>query len=369
MVQKKPTVLVAMSGGVDSSTALHRVLEAGYAAIGVTMKLWDFGNVGSNVTNDSNCCSIDSINNAKLVCEQMGVPHYTLDHSLVFRKAVVDNFVSEYLSGRTPNPCVRCNIYLKWGSLLEQARRMGADLIATGHYARITRDAAGIHLRKGLDPRKDQTYFLWGIDRDTLEHTLFPLGELTKPEVRRLAGQLDLPNAQAPESQEVCFIPDNDYRQFLENYAPTELEKLKSGDFIAPNGVRIGPHQGLTNYTIGQRKGLRVPGPEPYYVRSIDTESGDIRLATRAGMNFSSCRASQLNWLTGESIDNFTGLTVQIRYNHPGVAATLEVEAHGGVRVNFARPQFAVSPGQSAVFYQDDIVLGGGIIQEGIPDG
>ncbi len=368
MTDKKKTVLVAMSGGVDSSTALHRILEAGYDAIGVTMKLWEFGDSSSNLNNDSNCCSIDSINNAKLVCEQLNVPHYTLDHQLAFRKSVVDNFVSEYLAGRTPNPCVRCNIFLKWGSLLEQARQMGAELIATGHYARITRDGQQVRLRKGLDPRKDQTYFLWGIDQKTLNNTLFPLGDLTKTEVRSIAGKMELPNAQAPESQEICFIPDNDYRRFLESYAPRELEKLKSGDFIAPNGRRIGPHKGIVNYTIGQRRGLQVPGPEPYYVQAIDTANGDIQLSNRTGMYFSGCIVGDLNWLTKESITNLDCPTVQIRYNHPGVKAGFEVEANGRIRVNFREPQFAVSPGQSAVFYQDDIVLGGGIIQEGIHD-
>lgn len=368
MAKKQQTVLVAMSGGVDSSTALHRILEVGYTAIGVTMKLWEYHDGGGNLLSDSNCCSINSINNAKLVCEQLGVPHYTLDHRLAFRQAVVDDFVTEYLQGRTPNPCVRCNIFLKWGSLMEQAGQFGADLIATGHYARIDRSGPQPQLRRGLDPRKDQSYFLWGIDKNMLARTLFPLGELTKTAVRELAGSIALPTAREPESQEICFIPDNDYRRFLDEYAPAAAGRSKSGYFVTVEGHRIAPHTGIAGYTVGQRRGLGVSGPEPYYVRRIDPVSGDITLATRTGLDFSGCRVDQLNLLTNKPLNEIADLSVQIRYNHPGVKTTIDTLDGNSARLYFQQPQFAVTPGQSAVFYQDDVVLGGGIITEGIID-
>lgn len=362
------TVLVAMSGGVDSSTALHKILEAGYQAIGVTMKLWQYRDSGGNLVADSNCCSISSINNARLVCEQFGVPHYTLDHQPAFRRSVVNNFVDEYLAGRTPNPCVRCNTFLKWGSLLEQAREMGADLIATGHYARIDNTADTPRLLKGRDPLKDQSYFLWGIDRATLARTIFPLGDLTKTAVRTIAGEQNLPNADEPESQEICFIPDNDYRRFLNDYAPERSAGSKAGNFIDENGKILGTHRGIAGFTVGQRRGLGIAGPEPYYVQRIDPVSGDITLATRAGVTFRSCRVGELNLLAGEAPHSWRELTVQIRYNHPGVAAIVIPEKNSSLRIEFAEPQFAVAPGQSAVFYRGDQVLGGGIITEGIVD-
>ncbi len=362
----KKKVLVAMSGGIDSSVALHYILEQGYETMGVTMKLWEYQTAGANRGKNVSCCSLDSFNNAKLVCEQLNVPHYTLDLHDAFRETVVDNFVNEYFDGRTPNPCVRCNVFLKWGSLLELAEKLGADLIATGHYARIKHDNSQFTLHKGRDPRKDQSYFLWGISKAALGKTIFPLGDLTKKEVRKLAISIDLPNAQEPESQEICFIPDNDYRSFLNQYIPERVADQKAGNFISSLGTTIAPHTGIANYTIGQRRGLGVPGPEPYYVRKIDSESGDITLGTRTNLDFNSCIVSNLNLLTSENLDKIGSLVVQIRYNHPGVKAQLEFIDSDSVKINFHQPQFAVAPGQSAVFYADDVVLGGGIIKVGI---
>ncbi len=355
-----------MSGGVDSSTALCKILDQGYNAIGVTMKLWEFQESGGNIRRETSCCSIDSINNAKLVCEQYDVPHYTFDHRLAFRKTVVDNFVDEYAGGRTPNPCVRCNIFLKWGTLLEQAQSLGADLIATGHYARVEHENGRTIMRKGIDSRKDQTYFLWGIDRSTLRKTIFPLGDLTKTEVRAVAAEAHLPNAFEPESQEICFIPDNDYRRFINEYAPEKLPRQARGNFVAANGDILGTHNGIANYTIGQRRGLGIAGPEPYYVQSINTVSGDITLSTRADMHFSGCHVDSINMLVNDQLSNYNDITVQIRYNHTGVGAQIEQTDPNKLLIEFQEAQFAVSPGQSAVFYSNDIVLGGGIITEGI---
>ena len=366
MPTRKQKVLVAMSGGVDSSVALYRVLEQGYDAIGVTMKLWEYEQVGGNTGKNVSCCSLESFNNAKLVCEQLGVPHYTLDHSAAFRKSVVDNFVDEYFIGRTPNPCVRCNVFLKWGTLLEQAKQLGADLVATGHYARTSLINGQTRLLKGRDAKKDQTYFLWGIEREAIQQTLFPLGDLTKPEVRKIAAAIDLPTAWEPESQEVCFIPDNDYRRFINEYAPERLNKSKAGHFIDPQGKILGLHTGITNYTIGQRRGLGIAGPEPYYVKDIDLNTGNIILGTRSELRFNGCVISNLNLLTDDTLSDMEQVTVQIRYNHPGIGAKIEVLDPDRLKLNFHEPQFAVTPGQSAVLYQDDVVLGGGLITEGL---
>lgn len=360
-------VLVAMSGGVDSSVALLKVLEEGYEAVGVTMKLMEYSTNSGTRPAHSYCCSVDAINNAKLVCQTVGVPHYTLDYQDVFRENVVNYLVEEYFSGRTPNPCIRCNIYLRWGALTGHADLLNAHWIATGHYARIDRtDPKRPVIRKGADPKKDQSYVLWGIPVETLNRTLFPLGSLTKQEVRKLAKDAGLVTADMAESQEICFIPNDNYRDFLYEYAPGRSEREEAGEFVSVDGSIMGNHKGISQYTIGQRRGLGISGPEPVYVRDIDPETKKITLSPRREMFFDGCTIENLNLFKDPGkIKNGGPIQVQIRYNHKGVPCRISTSGNGTIKAEFESPQFAVTPGQSAVFYRGDVLLGGGIIKKG----
>ena len=357
-------VLVAMSGGVDSSVALLKILEAGYDAVGVTMKLWEYRDVGGNLLRESNCCPIEAINDAREVCVQLGVPHYTLDFQEEFREQVIDNFVSEYRQGNTPNPCVRCNSLIKWNALLEQADRLGANKIATGHYARIEPVADGsLVLKKGHDQNKDQSYVLWGIPRASLAHTLLPLGNFTKAEVRALAAKHELATAGVEESQDICFVPDNDYRRFLEEMIPEQMA-AGVGEIVDEAGEVLGYHQGHAAYTVGQRRGLGIAAPEPLYVTSIDPRSNRISVGGRAALFSGSCQVTDMNWLIPPPVEPID-IHAHIRYNSVGAGAKL-IPEKDSAHLEFDEPQLAITPGQSAVLYRDDVVLGGGIITRGI---
>ena len=360
-------VLVAMSGGVDSSVALHLLVEHGYDAVGVTMKLWDSRDENGNLVNDSYCCSLEAVNNAKLVCEAAGVPHYTLDFRGDFREKVVNNFTAEYLRGRTPNPCIRCNSDVRWSALLEYADDLGIEWIATGHYARIDRSQPDRPtIQKGLDSHKDQSYVLWRVKQEELSRTLFPLGNLTKPEVRKIAREANLTTADVAESQEICFVPNDNYRTFIENESAAENGLNGSGKFVTPEGKTVAEHRGISHYTVGQRRGLGISGAEPVYVQVIEPDSGDITLAPRRSMFFSGCSLNDLNWHIDETdLDIVNDLIVLIRYNHEGVSCKIEWNTDGTAEVKFDEAQFAVAAGQSAVFYDGDRLLGGGIITEG----
>ena len=358
----KDKVLVAMSGGVDSSVALLKIIEMGYDAIGVTMKLWEYRDVGGNLLEDSNCCSIGAINNAKLVCDRMNVPHYTIDFTDIFQKTVIDNFADEYLAGRTPNPCVRCNSLVKWDAFFDQADKLGATYIATGHYAKIQHTNGFSVLKKGKDILKDQAYFLWGIPAHTLCHTLFPLGDLTKEEVREIARDNNLETAEIPESMEICFVADNNYKRFLNEYSTERLSKIGVGEIVDETGEVVGEHPGYPNYTIGQRKGLGLSNSEPRYVSKIDPASNRITIGGKDSLEEYNCSVSQANWL----ISNLSfprKVQAQIRYNSPVFEAEID-KTHSQISVHFSRVQTAVTPGQSIVFYDNDTVLGGGIIEK-----
>ena len=357
-------VLVAMSGGVDSSVALLKIVEMGYDAIGVTMKLWEYHDVGGNLLDDSNCCSVGAINNAKLVCDRLDVPHYTLDFTDVFQKSVVDNFADEYLAGRTPNPCVRCNSLVKWDAFVQQADKLGAAYIATGHYAKVQHLKGSSVLKKGKDSLKDQAYVLWGIPAHTLSRTLFPLGDLTKEEVREIARKNKFETAEIPESMEICFVADNNYKRFLNEYSTERLSKIGVGEIVDETGEVVGEHPGYPNYTIGQRKGLGLSNPEPRYVSKIDPASNRITVGKKDTLSENACHVSQINWLT-KNISFPCTVSAQIRYNSPVVEAEID-ETDSQISVQFSKPQTAVTPGQSIVFYEDDIVLGGGIIEKNI---
>ena len=353
----KKRVLVAMSGGVDSSVALAKILDMGYEAVGITMKLWDNNKFEGSQFQESTCCGIEEINGAKLVCNHYGVPHYTMDFSDSFIEEVVENFVDEYIAGRTPNPCVRCNSFVKWDAFLQKADELEADYIATGHYAQIFNENGNYTLHKGVDEKKDQSYVLWGIPQHTLARTILPLGDMTKPEVRAYASKHKLATATVPESMEICFVADNDYKKFLNKYAPEKMNNIKPGKIIQENEV-IGKHEGYTHYTIGQRKGIGVTFPEPRYVKSIDAETNTITISKKDGLFSIGCHVNELNWLINEN-DIPTKILVKIRYNSPVVLSTINFDKN---EIYFENPQLSVTPGQSIVFYDGEKVLGGGII-------
>ena len=357
-------VLVAMSGGVDSSVALLKIAEMGYDAIGVTMKLWEYRDVGGNLLDDSNCCSVGAINNAKLVCDRMNVPHYTLDFTEVFKKTVVENFSEEYLAGRTPNPCVRCNSYVKWDAFIEKADQLGAKYIATGHYAKVKHQNNISILQKGKDPLKDQAYVLWGIPANTLSRTIFPLGDLTKDEVRQIARDNNLETANIPESMEICFVADNNYKRFLKEYKPDKVSKINKGDIIDQDGKKIGEHNGYINYTIGQRKGLGISSPEPNYVSNINPKSNKITVGKKQDLEGNSCLVTNPNWLI-PNIKFPLNIHAQIRYNSKAVEAKI-IKHNQSIIIQFQKPQIAITPGQSIVFYDKNNVIGGAIIEKNI---
>ena len=353
-------VLVAMSGGVDSSVSLLRILEAGYEPVGITMKLWEYQTIGGNNEQDNSCCGIEEINGAKMVCNQLGVPHYTIDFTDIFKSKVVDNFSSEYLAGRTPNPCIRCNSYVKWDAFIDQADQMGIEYIATGHYAMIENKNEQFLLKKGIDPKKDQSYVLWGIPKETLKRTIFPIGDLTKKQVREIAKKNNLATADSAESMEICFVADNNYRRFLKDYKPKEMANINKGSIIE-NGEKVGTHPGYIHYTIGQRRGLKLSNPEPRYVSKIDPRNNTITIGKKDSIFKSQCYIDKLNLL----VDNISfpkKVNAQIRYNSMGGEAILTKD-NDKYKLIFNEPQLAITPGQSAVFYDNDIVIGGGIIE------
>ena len=357
----KEKVLVAMSGGVDSSVTLLKIIEMGYEAIGVTMKLWEYSAMGGNNLQDNNCCAVSSINNAKLICEKMGVPHYTIDFTESFKDKVVDNFVSEYLKGRTPNPCVRCNSFIKWDTFIEQADLLGAKYIATGHYAQIKIDNNNYTIEKGVDCKKDQAYVLWGIPKETLKRTILPLGDLTKEEVRNIARKHKLETAETPESMEICFIADNNYKRFINEYAKDKTDKIQNGKTLNEQGEVIGENDGYINYTIGQRKGIGLTNPDPLYVKKIDANSNTITVSEKKSLFKNKCKVSKINWLI-ETPAFPLNLDCQIRYN--GYISKASIDSiNQDYIVSFDEPQLAITPGQSIVFYNKNQLLGGGIIE------
>ena len=357
----KDKVLVAMSGGVDSSVTLLKILEMGYEAVGITMKLWEYNDFGGNNLQDNNCCAVSSINKAKLVCERMGVPHYTIDFTDSFKTNVVENFVDEYIKGRTPNPCVRCNSFIKWDTFIDQADILGAKYIATGHYAQIAENNGSYIIKKGVDEKKDQSYVLWGIPKNTISRTILPLGGLTKNEVRQIARDNKLETADEPESMEICFIADNNYKRFINEYASEKVKTINNGKTLDDKGKQIGENSGYINYTIGQRKGVGISNPTPLYVKKINAQENTITVAEKKSLFSSECAVSSINWLINEPHFPLNA-KCQIRYNGAGADAIININDRKHL-VNFDTPQLAITPGQSIVFYNDDVLLGGGIIE------
>jgi tRNA-uridine 2-sulfurtransferase len=361
---KNKTVVIAMSGGVDSSVAAVLLHEQGYRVIGVTMKLWDFEKVGGNINHESGCCSVESFNDARSICVERGFPHYIVNFSREFHTAVVEDFIDEYLAGRTPNPCVQCNTKIKWHTLVEKASELGADYIATGHYAisRYNDQSGRNELIRAVDKSKDQSYALWGIRQTSLSKTLFPLGNLTKIEVRKLAENYGLPTAQKPESQEICFIPDNNYHRLLKDHT----KDISSGDMVDISGNVIGQHEGYPFYTIGQRKGLGGGFKKPMYVVNIDSKNNQITVGDRTDLMSQEFIVKDINLISVDMINEPIQAQIKIRYNDIGHDGILIPESSDTLRIKFHQPQKSVTPGQSAVFFDDEIVIGGGIIEKRI---
>ena len=361
-MSKKGRVLVAMSGGIDSSLAAVLLHEQGYEVIGMTMKTWDYVSAGSS-KKETGCCSLDSINDARNIAVNLGFPHYILDIREEFGDYVIDHFTSEYIAGRTPNPCVLCNTHIKWDALLRRADKLGCDFIATGHYANVREVNGRYVISKGVDLTKDQSYALWGVSQQSLGRTILPLGMLTKQEIREMArekGFFDLVNKS--ESYEICFVPDNDYRGFLKRRVPGLEEQVKGGEFILEDGTKVGKHEGYPFYTVGQRKGLGIALGFPVYVTEIIKEKNQVVLGTfdelaRNGMYVKKLIMGKYKSLDGKRQDTIT----KVRYNDAGSPAVIE-QAGDTMKVFFGKGVSAIAPGQAAVFYEGDDVIGGGWI-------
>ncbi len=353
---EQKSVLIGMSGGVDSSVAAALLRDAGYKVIGATMRLWTYSD---NCASNEGCCSEAAVEDARRVCDKLGIDFYVMNFKDMFREKVVDNFVYEYTHGRTPNPCIQCNKYLKFDAMLKKARAMEIDYIATGHYAKIEKDTDGKYLlKKSAAAKKDQSYVLYNFTQEQLAHTLMPLGNYTKDEVRELAEKYGLAVANKPDSQEICFVEDDDYAKFITDYAhysPTP------GDILDINGNKLGEHRGLIYYTIGQRKGIGAYG-RPMFVKEIDAQRNTITLGEK-GMEFSDeLTASDVNFISGEFPKTPIKIQAKVRYQAPPAEATLYPLENGNVKITFPAPQRAITPGQAVVFYDGDTVLGGGTV-------
>jgi tRNA-specific 2-thiouridylase len=425
----KKTVAVAMSGGVDSSVAAALLSQAGYRVIGLTMRLWDlesnlppYGSGGEKKggqlisppvpRGDSKggqseipgrmrgCCSTESVTQAQRVCDKLEIPHYVVDLRQEFHRWVVDDFVSEYFQGRTPNPCIRCNTYLKWQTLWKKAQGLGADYLATGHYARIVQAEGGWKLLRALDSSRDQSYALWGIPKEQLPTTLFPLGDQTKSNVRHTARDLGFSNAETPDSQDICFLFGSKYRDFLKTQYPERYAEMAPGKILDTSGEVLGEHKGYVNYTVGQRKGLGISASERLFVVRTEPSTNEVILGTVKALEVQGLEANQLNWVSVEPPNKPFSATIQVRYRDrgvPGIVIPMALppyvsrgEKKGGhvgrvpcepdnqpespfipgdsVLVHFDSTHRGIAPGQSVVFYDGDYLLGGGIITKSIAE-
>lgn len=355
----KKKVVVGMSGGVDSSVAAWLLKEQGYDVIGVTMQIWQ-DETEAAMSENGGCCGLSAVEDARRVANVLGIPYYVMNFKDEFKAQVIDYFVREYVAGRTPNPCIACNRYVKWESLLRRSLEIGADYIATGHYARVCRLENGRYaLQKSATAAKDQTYALYNLTQEQLKHTLMPVGAYHKEEIREMADRLGLPVAHKPDSQEICFIPDHDYAAFIEDYGETVPPE---GNYVSPAGEVLGRHRGITHYTIGQRKGLGLAFGEPRFVTEIRPETNEVVLGTGEQVYANELICRDLNWMALPAPEQEIRVNAKIRYNHAGAECLVHLLPDGRALCRFPEPVRAVTPGQAVVFYDCDLVLGGGII-------
>lgn len=345
-------IAVAMSGGVDSSVTAALLKKEGHIVIGITMLVVPEDEARGTIASET----------ASQVAEALGIKHHVLDLRSIFADRIISKFCEQYSLGRTPNPCVQCNKYIKFGVLYEKARELGAEMMATGHYARIEKRSTDgrLLLLKGIDRRRDQSYFLYDLTQEQLSHTFFPLGNLTKNSVKEIAAEMKLPVSNS-ESREICFIPDNNYSRFLRKHSSSST---KPGVIKDINGNALGEHRGIINYTIGQRKRLGIAAKQPLYVVAIDSETNKVVVGEKKDIYSSVCIVANVNWIATSELTKAIQGRAKIRYLHPEAEAVLTPDSRGRVRIKFSEPQMAVTPGQSAVFYDGDVVLGGGIIEE-----
>jgi tRNA-specific 2-thiouridylase len=364
-MSRKGKVLVAMSGGIDSTVTALMLNDEGYEVVGITMKTWDYATSGSS-KKETGCCNLDSFNDARMAAVQHGFPHFILDIREEFGDFVIDNFVEEYMAGRTPNPCVMCNTHIKWRALLKRADALGCDYIATGHYAKIRQHENGRYfISRALDDTKDQSYVLWGLQQDLLSRTILPLAGYRKTEIRQMAMDYGYPElAKKSESYEICFVPDNDYRGFLKKKVSGLEENVIGGSFLDKHGNILGKHKGYPFYTIGQRKGLDIAFGKPVYVTEIRPHSNEVVLGDEADLEQNEMFAGRINWMKYDGITPGMEATTKIRYKDKGSLSNLYPEKEG-IKVRFYENAKSIAPGQSAVFYEGDDVIGGGIIQRG----